>query len=91
MVADEDGSAFLLSEVEALSFALCGVSGNGTNLLVLCKMLHGFLCWQRFAGRILGLAGAGECVRSMWDVRGRHGHWQEGGGGTVVADTAGES
>ena len=42
LVADEDGSRLLLSEVEALSFALCGESGNGMNLLVLCKMLHGF-------------------------------------------------
>ena len=37
------------------------------------------------------LAGAGESVRSMWDVRGGRGHWQEGGGVEAVADMAGES
>ena len=31
LVADEDGSRFLLSEVEILSFALCGVCGKGMN------------------------------------------------------------
>ena len=39
----------------------------------------------------LVVAGAGECVEAMWDVKGRRGHWQEGGEGKAVADMAGES
>ena len=54
---------------------------------------HGFVCWCRGLQAEFRhwqvVAGAGECVRSMWDVRGRHGQWQEGGGGKAVADTAG--
>ena len=84
----------MLSEVEALSFALCGENGKGLNLLVLCKM-----AWVLVLGRDLQakfrawqvVAGADECRKAMWIVRGRRGQWQEGGRGKAVADTAGGS
>ena len=64
---------------------VAGFVQNAAWVLVLGRDLQAkFRHWQV-------VAGAGECVRSMWDVRGRRRHWQEGDGGKVVADTAGES